>query len=56
MTNFMSSNNDATETASILNDGNTIDFFQALIYHTRSTNVSKSFNFTRENGETILYS
>lgn len=44
MTNFMSCNNDSTEAASILDDGDTVDLLQSLIYNASSTNIGKSFN------------
>lgn len=49
MANFMSSYDDATETAGIFNDCNTVYFFEALIHDTGSANVCKSYGWLNEN-------
>lgn len=48
MANFMGGNDNATETAGILNDGNTVDLFKALVYHARSTDVGESCRCVHE--------
>jgi hypothetical protein len=45
MTNFMSSDNDSTESAGVLDDGNTVDLLQALVNDTSSSDVREAFNF-----------
>lgn len=42
MTNFMSSDNNTTETASIFNNCNTVDLLKTLVNHTCSGDVCKS--------------
>lgn len=42
VSNFMCGHNDTAETASILNDGNTVDFFQTLVHNAGTTNICKT--------------
>ena len=44
MTNFMSCNDNSAETTGVFDDGNTIDFLQAFVNHTSSTNIREPFN------------
>lgn len=43
MSNFMSGNDDTTESTSILNDGYTVNLFESLIDHACTSNVSESY-------------
>lgn len=55
VTDFMSSNNNTTETASVLNDGYTVDFFQSFVYYASAAHISKSFEFDKNNELAIVH-
>lgn len=42
MTDFMSCDNDAAETARVFYYGDTVDFFKTLVYNACAANISKS--------------
>lgn len=42
MTDFMSGDDDATETAGVLDDCNTVDLLQSLVNNASAPNVSES--------------
>lgn len=42
MADFVSSDNDAWEAASVFNDGNTVDFLKSLVNHAGSPDICKA--------------
>jgi hypothetical protein len=48
MPNFVSSDNDSAESSGVLNDGDTVDLLQALVYDASSTDISESYNSVKK--------
>lgn len=42
MTDFMGGHDNARKSASVFNNGDAVDFFKTLVYHTRASHVRES--------------